>query len=662
MNRSAVRRRVAVPSVTTRKSQSKDYQYTEGIDTNSSNDDVSPNKWRYVTDARENQVGKWDTRKGNDLLSIPIGEVVNVQQASVTVPGTFNFSNTIRWAKKLTATSTARLTALEANIRNSNGGTGTIVYALYSDNAGSPGTELVRTTVSASSLTAVFQYLKARSITCPDITNATVYWVVGYVQAGGTNSYTISTTTNTTTGKMSTDGGVTWTAANVDFNVKLSTATTGGTKGTIRFKRTNGTSYTFIAHGTTVYSVNETTGVATSVDTGISALSTYVRFDFSNDVLRYVDGIGKPRKYDLATSTASQITTAPEAASAIIQHKVYMFYLSAADPNKAFYSDEGYTQFDVFNSTNFEYFPAPKTADPAVAFSKLQGSIYVHTRNNKYIYSGYSKATFQQDNAIGQKGTFSQESVVWDEDYVFLASDDGIYRFNGAEETNITTPVLNWWMALTAKQNTVLQLHNNRLYIYYTPNGQAVNSRCMIYNILYGICESDDTRQYIGFSYASSASNDNYLIAASNRVGMLMLSEQITNDYTNMGEPLTYELRTAYNHYDSPAQYKRATEYRPHFDSVTGSYSITVGYATDYSDAPSTSDVSLASGGVRFDTGVTFDSGSRFGGSQQINPMDNAPNIPGEWRRLQLRYKHDAAREPCSFDGHVINLQVQRLN
>jgi hypothetical protein len=250
--------------------------------------------------------------------------------------------------------------------------------------------------------------------------------------------------------------------------------------------------------------------------------------------------------------------------------------------------------------------------------------------------------------------------LVYDEDYIYLASDDGIYRFNGAEEANIAQPVLDWWMTLLNKRNTVLELHNNRLYIFYTPNGESSNSRCKVYNVLYGIWESDDTKAYVSHTYAS-ADQTGYFIQASNRVGMLMLAEQDTNDYNAMGEPLSFELRTNYNHYGTPAQLKYCPEYRPHFDSVSGTYGITVGYATDYSDAPSTSLISLAGTGSRFNTGKTFNSGVTFGGSAQINPMSSAPLIPGEWRRLQLRYSHTAAREPVAFDGHTISLQVQTV-
>jgi hypothetical protein len=362
MQRSVVRRRVPVPRTSTSKSQTKDYQYTRGVNSNSSNDDVSPDQLIYATDTRQNRVGKWDTRQGNDLLSIPIGEAVNIQQTSVTGASTFNFSTTTWFAKKVTAASTGRLTALEANIKNANAGTGTVVLALYSDNAGSPGTELVRTTIASNQLTSALQYLKARSITCPDVTSAGVYWVVGYIQDGGTVNYQISTTTNATTGKMSTDGGITWNAANVDFNVKVSTATNTAAKGCYRIKRPNGTSYTFIAHGTSLYSVNETTGVTTAVDTGLDSSSTLVRFDYVADVLRYTQaGVSvKPRKWDF--TTAASVTTATENANCIINHAGLEFFISADDPSKVFYTNFGV--YDTFTSTDFFYAPAPKTGDP----------------------------------------------------------------------------------------------------------------------------------------------------------------------------------------------------------------------------------------------------------------------------------------------------------
>ena len=656
MFRSRVRRPVQVPSVTTAKTQTKDYEFVKGLNTNLSNDDMPLDQLRYITDAREIEIGKWETRLGNDFYSTAIGEAVNIQQVSTTGASNFSFNTTNYFAAKVVAGSSGRLTALEANIRNTASGTGTIVLALYSDVSGSPGTEIMRTTIAASAVTASYQYLKGRTISCPDIVSGTTYWVVGFVQDGGTNSYQISTTTNATTGKTSSNSGQSWSSQAYAFNVKLSTATAGGVKGHVRVKRSNGTTYTFFAHGSNLYSVNESTGATTSVDSGLNVSATYCRFAFVNDVLHYVTGLQKPRRYDFAT--AAEVTNAPENAAAIISHKGVLFYLSAADVTKMFFTN--FAAYETYTSTDFIYVDAPKTSDPAKAFAKLNGNLFIATRNNKFILYGSEEATFRLDEAPGQKGTFSQESMVYDQNFIYLATDDGIYRYNGAEEKNIAEEILNRWVELTNKDNTVLELFNNRLYVWYTPNGQSENSECFVYNTLYEKWESIDTNEYVGHAYARFEVS-NLFIKGSNRVGMLMYGELTTNDHTNMGEPLTYELRTHYNHYGAPAQFKRASIYRPHFDAQSGSYSVQVGYATDYSDAATFTNIGLQSDAPRFNAGYRFDTGVRFGGSQQINPLDSSVIIPGEWRRLQIRYKHYAAREPVSFDGHILAIETQRM-
>jgi hypothetical protein len=663
VQRSHKRRRVVIPTVSAAKSPAKDFTYTLGFNTNQANDEVAENQWRYITDARMLQVGRWSTRLGSDFFSVPIGETTNTGQTSITGAGVFSFNSTTWFAKKLTATATGRLTSIEANLKNPGTATGTIVLVLYSDNSGTPGTELFRTTIANSAVTGTAGYVKGRSITCPDITSGTSYWAVGFVQAGGSNSYQITTTTTATTGQTSTNSGQTWTVANLDFNIKLNTAPATPVKGHIRIKRPSGASYTFMAVDTNLYSINEATGVTTSIDTGIGVTSTYVRFAFVNDTLYYVDGTQKPRKYDFTTS--SSVTAAPESASNLIVHKGLIFYMSADDPNKTFYTNFG--QYDLFTSTDFFYVDSPKTADAEKAYSRLNGNLYITTRNSKFILYGAENATFRLDNAIGQKGTYTQESVAYNEDRIYLASDDGIYEFNGAEEKNITADVLDWWITLTNKNKVVLELYNNRLYVYYTPIGQAQNSACRIYNLLYGVWESEDTKTYVATTSARY-DNDNYLLTGSNRVGMLMLAEQSTNDYNNMGEPLNYELRTHYSptigsfyhHPVNGSQLKRVSLYRPHFDTITGNYTIQMGYAFDYSEQPKYFDISLSGAGVRFNTGVTWNSGAVFGGANQVNPLDTAPVISGEFRRLQLRYKHYAAREPVAFDGHVISVESQR--
>lgn len=656
MRRSRLRQRVTVPRISTVKTETKDYEYVKGWDSNTTNDDLPQDFWRQIIDAREPQVGKWKTRIGADELSIPIGEAINVQQTSTAGASDFSFNSTTWFAKKIVATATGVLSKIEVNLKNTLSATGTVVIALYSDSSGAPGEELFRTTVPSSSVTATYGYKSARSITCPSITNTSTYWVVGFVQDGGANSYQVSTTTNASTGLSSVDGGNTWTAASLDFNVKLYTATSGGVKGHIFFKRPNSTNYLAFAHGTSVYSVDLGTGVTTAIDTGISSSATRVRFQFVNDKLYYTTGFQKPRKYDF--TAASEVSGAPENASNLIEHQGMLFYTSAVDTSKEYFTN--FAAYETFTSTDFYYVPAPKTADPVTAKFKLNGALYHCTRQNKYVLYGAESATFRLDSAIGQKGTYSQESVAYDEDKAYLANDDGIWRFNGAEEVNIAEPILASWRALTSRESVVLEIFNNRLYVYHTPVGGGENSQCFVYNELYGIWESLDTLGYVSTATARTTTDD-YMILGSNRCGMVMYSEKTTNDHSSMGEPLSYELRTGFNHYMSPSSFKRSHAYRPHFDSVRGTWSVDMGYALDYSPSPTYTQISLEGNGVRLNTGVLLNSGAIVGTPQQIAPMDDAPIIAGEWRRAQIVYRHYAAREPVSFDGHALAIETQRM-
>lgn len=657
MYRSRLRRPVRIPSISTSKSQTREYGFTGGLDTNSSNDEVSQEFWRYITDAREVEVGKWFTRKGADSFSAPVGEAVTAEQASTTGPGVFDFSTTTWWAKKVIPSSTSRVTAISANLARPSNATGSVVLALYSDGGGVPGVELFRTVIAQEDISSTAAYVKSLSITCPDVIAGTTHWIVGSVQRSGKNSYQISTTTAAATGKTSIDGGTTWQDASLDFNVKLHSSTAGGVKGHIRLTRPDGTNKTFFAHQTSVYEVNESTGAITIVDSGLNGSSTLVDFWYLNDTLYYTTGYQKLRKYNFVA--ASEVTTSPENAAGLIEHKGLLFCHSAVDPNKTFYSNFGL--YDTFTSTDFYYSGAPRSSDPLKAFAKLNGILYEITRNNKYALYGSENSTFRLENAIGQKGTFSQRSVAYNEDRIYFASDDGIYVFNGAEDINICSRyVQNIWDSITLKENTVLELYNNRLYIFYTPAGELYNSRCLVRHLGNDVWESIDTKTFVGTSYTRFDQQD-IMTIGSNRVGMLMIQEKPSNTYANMGEPLDWELRTHYNVYDTPAQLKRAPYFRPHFDTVNGDYNVSIGYATDFSESPTFMELSLAIPSWRYDSGARWDSNLIWGAAAQVAPLDTSMNVPGEWKRLQIRYKHSAAHEPVSFDGHVLKLQTQRI-
>lgn len=647
-------RPVPIPSVTTAKAQTKLIDYSKGLYTGIPND-LQPDKTlAYITDMRFNGIGKYKTRKGCDHYSVAIGEAVNAEVTSTTGAADQGFTTTTWLAEKLTATVTGVASRIDVRVKNSDGATGTAVFAIYSDDSGSPGDLLETTTVAGTDVGSSYGYETAYSMKAPDITDTEDYWVVVYLQEAATGTMYVSSTTSSTNAKTSTDSGQTWSAAAFSLNVKLYTATTGGVKGLTRVYRPDGVGVTFFAHDEDLYTVDDGTGVPTSVDSSLSVNSTHVRFDFVNDVLYYTDGVGKPRKYNFTAS--SVVAASPYNASNIMEHVGLLFYFDKDDPTRLYFTN--FADYETFTSTDFIYVPAPKRSDHMTAMAKLNGVLYLFTRGNKFMLLGQDNATFRLDEAYAQKGTFSQESVVFDENYVYFASDDGVYRFNGTSEKNILEAVINDYTGILHKDDIHLQLHDNKLYVWYRPNGGAEVSECFVYNTLYDVMESLDVNSYVGRSFARHDTTDKFL-QASNRAGVVYYSEQDSNDYHNLGSPFEAEVRTAYDHFGAPQQLKRITYWRPIIQSVSGDYTLQAGFAADYADDTNYTNVPLQATGYLYDDpGTLYDSATYAdGGTSIYTPL----NIFGSAYRWQRRYKHHAAREPVEFAGEVLKVETQRL-
>lgn len=633
--------------------------FKEGVNSYADNDDVKPDQLVQATDARMVRIGRYKTRQGSDRYSVPIGEAINVQITTGSTQDGIVSSNSAL-AQLLTTTAAGRATRLDLLISQAPSAspvpTGTVIIELRTNNSGAPGDLLATSSIAASAIPITASpsvYLPCYFMEAPLLSNATGYFVVIKGQAGNLGQYLV--TTGAGSGLvLSANAGASWSARSGSALLKLYTSTDGGIKGIYRAYRVGGQKITFIAHGSSVYSVNDATGATTAVQTGMNSSATAYRFQLVQDTLYWVNGLDKPYKYDF--TTASQVTAAPYVPSLILEHKGIVFYVDANDKTRLFFTN--FALYDTFTSTDFIYVPAPKSYDYLTALAKLNGILYLFSNRNKFTLMGADNSTFRLDSAIGQKGTFTQESVVTDQNFMYFCSDDGVYKSNGTQETNIAEPVLDWYLSLPNKASCTVELSNNRLYIYYTPPGGADNTNCKVFNTLLGLWESDDTNTMISRVVARQTL-DNLFIQGSNRVGALYWGELATNDYNNLGNVLNFEIRTAYNHFGAPGDAKRIPKWRPKFAGQTGLYSGQAGYSVDMNADATFLDVPMGSNGPRCDTGLKTDNGVLVGGLNTIEPTTLL--IPGNFKRLQRRYKHVAAREPMEFDAEILEYQVQRL-
>lgn len=636
--------------------------YSLGMNSFVSNDkmplkDGEPNLWRLAQDARITTLGEYETRKGFDFYSDAAGKTQDQTITSTTGASDASFSTTSRLAQKWTAGANGSIVEYDLNLKNDAGATGTVIVEHWSDSAGAPGEMMSRTSIAASSVLSSYSYLSARFARPMPVVSGTSYWIVCYVQATGSGMYKWSSTTSATTSSSSSDSGVTWSANSYALNFKQYYATTGGVKGIFRATKSDGTKVTLLAQGTTLYTVNDSTGALTAIKTGLSASATNYRFVAVNDVIYYVNGFDGLRKWDYTTE--SQITAVNY--TLLCVHKGLLFRVPKDDPNKIEFSNFG--EYEVFTSTDFIYVPSPKTGDPIVALKSLNGYLIMPTRDDKYILSGDDNATFSLDNAPDKKGTYSQETIDSDKNFIYYLSDDGVYRSNGSEPQLISEANYDAIVSMPNKESACICVNRGRLYLWYRSSGSAYNDSCYVWNLNYGKGSSDcleslDTGAYVSRAINSPNDNDS-LIVGSSIVGRVLWQELDSNDYNNLGDDINFELDTNYITFSSPASKKEIRYWKPRFSAQGGNYTVSCEYATDLRNNWQVyQDVNVQGSGYIWGALTTLWGSFTWGTTAEI---EADLYVPGEYKRIALRYKHHATRQPINFLGHTLSVQVRRM-
>jgi hypothetical protein len=241
------------------------------------------------------------TRKGPGFYTLPAGETADVSLTSVTGAADQSATTSTWLGQKFIPTSTGRLTKVDINIKTGTTPTQHLIVAIYSDSGGSPGSLLATSSILSSNISSSYGYLSARFAEAPSVVNGTSYWIVVYMQAGGSGNYSWSSSTSATTAKTSNSSGGTWSAATFALNYKTYIST--GTKqlGSGRYNPISGSAKTLMAHGTSMYTVNDVTGALTAIKTGLSANATKYYFASNDDKIFWSNGNDIPMYYDGTT-------------------------------------------------------------------------------------------------------------------------------------------------------------------------------------------------------------------------------------------------------------------------------------------------------------------------------------------------------------------------
>lgn len=316
------------------------------------------------------------------------------------------------------------------------------------------------------------------------------------------------------------------------------------------------------------------------------------------------------------------------------------------------------SSYDRFNVDFYQNFPAIKTGDPLTAMFNLAGVLYFQTRRNKYLMYMQSADSWTQQASNAQGGTFSQESVVCDLNYAYYANDNGVYIFDGSSEQSLTqNTIQNAYDAIPNKETIRLDLYKNRLYVFFSNNGAELNS-CFVYNINLKVWESFDSNTYVGATSARQNASGRFLCGHS-RIGLIMTNED--GDYSNLGQPIAFNLETSYQHYGSTSQLKRITKWRPEFATTERAYTVECGYSQDFSDQVKYAFSIDLQRQIPVITDYIWDNPSDYGVQAIPTVHTTTPKVNGEFYRCQIRYQHIAAFEPVIFRSHTLTIQTQRI-
>lgn len=588
-------------------------------------------------------------RQGHSFYSVPVGETAD-QQITSTTGAADQSVGTITWiAQKIIAGVTGNLTRVDLNLKNSSGGTGPLIVAFYSDNSGSPGTLLATSSVSNSAITSSYQYLTSRYIEAPAITSGTVYWVVCYIQSDGANSYAWSSSTSASTAKTSSNSGNTWSSTSFEMNVKTYVSTSGGVKGQTRFYKSNASPQTLFAFNTNVYTVNDNTGAATSIKSGLNASSLSYDWQSVNDTLFFVNGFDAPQKWDGTTEAVAG--GSPPTSSQVELYANHLFYLQ---PNTNFvvFSDAG--SYESIQGTSFLYIPSPKTSDPVIKMISYGGNLTFMTRNTKYTLFGTDLTSFTLKEATAKKGAVSPDAVCTDQQFIYFMSNDyHIYAYNGGTDTKLSSERIQSLLRNSANTSTVkLEVHDKKLFVHYTPAGQTANRQRLVWDLVFSEWLNDeDVYTSYGIEW-NSQSDTGQWIQASSKVGALYYGDQT---YSDVGKPIAFDWWSKYLSYGNPAARHRVKRHYVFLQGEDGNYNIDCQVDEDNLNSPTSNpvNVNVASNiyGVGSDIyGTTANGGSGLTyGDGVLYPI--RLNVPGQYYKTQFRFVNSGVEQPIDILG-----------
>lgn len=709
----------SIPSISTRKSSPATNNFAKGIFTYKPNDTMSNDEISLAQNARFERVGEYKTRRGYTALSEPVGKASYFSNKSET-----HTMTAIAEGETLKCSTTAQSESVIYSLVLTAKSSDTSKYGLLTAFIYINGALVGTSSVNPKNISEEETDFEIAFPSCPKVEQGDNLEIVVSVKGEKTYEIgTIEDTLMVEVFKA-TEGEVIATyEANIEgektilFVFKSEIATTlyrMSEDGEVNEIRTLPEGVTAVRFAQNLNKIRYADGVEsprlidpeTWTDTAITTVDLKTDVDLeikvsnimdgSNDNIMYFDAEPntqavwtypygftwfKPAEFattatldtsaesvSVQLSTITKISTGASATPAIgdriedAEANVFQVTSVTSTTVAAYYvmGADVINSYDKFDRDFRQNFPAILTGDPLTAMFNLGSVVYIMTRKNKYQMFGQTADVWTQGQSQAQNGTFSQESLVCDLNYAYFANDNGIFIFDGSSEASITEKsIQNVYDAIPNKETIKLDMFNNRLYVYYASKGATLDS-CLVYNINLRVWESFDTGTYINATCARKSSSNRF-ICGSSRIGQVLIAEDQSNDYNDLGAPIAFNLETAYQHFGSTSQLKRITKWRPEFGATENDYSVQCGYATDFSDKVTYAFSIDLKNNQTVDENYEWNDLESYGIPSQPTKKTTKTSIYDEFYRCQIRYQHVSSYEPVLFKSHTLTIETQRL-
>jgi len=350
--------------------------------------------------------------------------------------------------------------------------------------------------------------------------------------------------------------------------------------------------------------------------------------------------------------------------SQVTMHKNRLMGVTATDPNKLVFSEEpgnpsnnpvNQQWYRAWLSVSFIYVPRPHNGSPITSISSFQDSLHITTQDMKYVLSGYDRGSYTLREATGSKGALSMRGVTSDENRIYFVGSDGLYEFNGSQDTKISDRINPLFDACTSKENITPVIWRNEVRFYMASEFSTVNDCCVIYNKDLKEWQYD-TDNYINRAVNYNDADDNdELIEFSSLAPMLVNAEQ---DYNSLGAPIDFEYRLNYMSMDTPAQKKHIKKYFPLLQATDSTFKLQLAMDKDFEDSPRIKDVLLVTNGNKWGE-FDWTDGTLYGAESSFK--QHKQTFSGYAYYWQLRIMRKGINNRVAFIGAEFSYKTKRL-